>query len=1150
MKRLLLFLTCFLTLYGLGRAEKVTFDFTSADGIKKFTDVTLPTSSSTGTTVSGTTFTQEGISITGTKGTNDAVIWLTTTPNTYQYRVYKTGGTVTVSCGEQDKITSIVLSTAAGAFTVSPGTFSNGTWTGESKSVVFTVTTNAQIKTIEVTYETADSPNPPTKVEYEAPFNGKTYTINVGETLNIDRGSVYPSSMVFILGENSILKEDDDNFTLTGVSSGTETVDVMWDADDDFEEGEASFTVIVNEPITGTTTTAVFYASASYSGQATYETQMPTGDIAGTESTATTFTAGDINLWIEKNNSNTSNVTSNFVRWYQSDILHIVPLNKATIIKVVMEEGDGKTGTPTASTGYGSLSESTYTWTGETNEDLALTATTQIRFNVLTVTYIEAETGELKKANLSFSETECSARMGEEFTAPTLSNPFSVDVTYSSSEESVATVNASGEVTLMGAGSTTIKATFAGNDTYAEDSASYNLTVKPAMSSNVIVDEITAESFGSDFVASYGDYTYTSPTTDITYTLHGTKGGSNAAPNIQINNNSNGGNGGLVVTENPDGYEVVRVVVEQTSATQIDVYANTDVYTGTAQLYSNPIVGDLIGSITTTSGELDDFTNDVYTGWGLRTSSGARYITKITVTYAIAEGVAKKPSLSFTFNGETVIDPVELDWNATEFPTLVLPEGITSATYSSSNTSVAQIDASTGKITLQGVKGETTITATTEEVEGEWKAGSVSYTLVVLDPNSTEATFDFTTKDPYGMTTTSSSNTYYYDEISFSENGVTMKVTGKYRSWGSSSYDFRIYTDDNSAITISAPAGYMLETIEFEGSSLNNLSTKTGTYNNGIWESNAGEVDTYVVFTPTGTPNIKTITVWYTLDPYFYLMGTMTDNKTANPSYKFSDNGNGIYTLEVATINAYNGGQEQFVIANGNASVVYTGPSKADTDMEAGNTYSDLKQWGNVSEDYYMGLATTLYNVTLTWDSNENTLSIEGTSGSNNQLEVTVGNDKTTQSGTVSSENITLYTENKAALIFVHSPGNAQVYYAIELNEVQQSTRAAAVPEDLTWKKAQESEYEDGAYEIALTTGTSGTVYLKYGETEEGSSEPTSYNFSVVKSAPTGIATILGVDESEVEVYNLNGVRMSNDNLQPGIYIVKSGKEVRKVIVK
>lgn len=1147
MKRLLLFLTCFLTLYGLGRAEKVTFDFTSADGIKKFTDVTLPTSSSTGTSVSGTTFTQEGISITGTKGTNDAVIWLTTTPNTYQYRVYKTGGTVTVSCGEQNKITSIVLSTAAGAFTVSPGTFSNGTWTGESKSVVFTVTTNAQIKTIEVTYETADSSNPPTKAEYKAPFAGQTYTINVGETLNIDRGSVYPSSMVFILGENSILKEDDDNFTLTGVSSGTETVDVMWEGDDDFEEGEASFTVIVNKPITGTTTTAVFYASESYTDDATYKTQMTGSNISGTSTTASVFDSGDISLWIEKKNTNSnSQINGNQVRWYTSDILHLVPNNGATITKVVINMVSGNASAPTPNTGSGSLNSLVYTWTGSTSEDLTFTAGSQIRFTDVAVTYIEAETGELKNANLSFSETECSARMGEEFTAPTLSNPFSVDVTYSSSEEGVATVNASGEVTLIGAGSTTITATFAGNDTYAKDSASYNLIVKPAMPSNVIVDEITATSFGESF-GSYGTYTYTSPTTDITYTVYAMKGGSTAAPNIQINTS---GNGGLVVTENPDEYEVVRVVVEQTSAAQIDVYANTEVYTGTAQLYSNPIVGDFIGSITTTSGELDDFTNDVYTGWGLRTSSGARYITKITVTYAIAEGVAKKPSLSFTFNGETVTDPVELDWNATEFPTLVLPEGITSATYSSSDTSVAQINASTGEITLQGVKGETTITATTEAVEGQWKAGSVSYTLVVLDPNSTEATFDFTTKDPYGMTTTSSSNTYYYDEISFSENGVTMKVTGKYRSWGSSSYDFRIYTDENSAITIGAPAGYMLETIEFTGSSLNNLSTETGTYTNGIWESNAGEVDTYVVFTPTGTPNIKTITVWYTLDPYFYLMGTMTDNKTANPSYKFSDNGNGIYTLEVATINAYNGGQEQFVIANGNASVVYTGPSSADTDMVAGNTYRDLKQWGNVSEDYYMGLKTTLYNVTLTWDSNENTLSIEGTSGSSNQLEVTVGNDKTVQSGSVSSDNITLYTENTAALIFVHSPENAQVYYAVELNEVQQSARAAAVPENLTWEKAKKSENEDGAYEISLTTGTSGTVYLKYGETEEESSEPTSYNFSVVKSAPTGVAAILGVDEREVEVYNLNGVRMSNDNLQPGIYIVKSGKEVRKVIVK
>ena len=80
-------------------------------------------------------------------------------------------------------------------------------------------------------------------------------------------------------------------------------------------------------------------------------------------------------------------------------------------------------------------------------------------------------------ADLSFSATEASVVLGEAFTAPTLSNPQKVTVTYSSSNTSVATVNSQGTVTVVGAGNTTITASFAGNKEYLAGSASYKLTV-------------------------------------------------------------------------------------------------------------------------------------------------------------------------------------------------------------------------------------------------------------------------------------------------------------------------------------------------------------------------------------------------------------------------------------------------------------------------------------------------------------------------------------------------------------------------------------------------------------------------------------------------------------------------------------------------
>ena len=81
-------------------------------------------------------------------------------------------------------------------------------------------------------------------------------------------------------------------------------------------------------------------------------------------------------------------------------------------------------------------------------------------------------------ADLSFAETSYEANLGEAFTAPELTNPNQLEVTYASSNTDVATVNeTSGEVTIVAAGQTTITATFSGNDEYEAGTASYTLTV-------------------------------------------------------------------------------------------------------------------------------------------------------------------------------------------------------------------------------------------------------------------------------------------------------------------------------------------------------------------------------------------------------------------------------------------------------------------------------------------------------------------------------------------------------------------------------------------------------------------------------------------------------------------------------------------------
>ncbi len=88
---------------------------------------------------------------------------------------------------------------------------------------------------------------------------------------------------------------------------------------------------------------------------------------------------------------------------------------------------------------------------------------------------------EKQDVTMEFSSTSATATLGQTFTPPTLTTtPSDLDVAYSSSNPAVATVDeTTGAVTLVAEGTTTITATFAGDDQYNEATASYTLTVKP-----------------------------------------------------------------------------------------------------------------------------------------------------------------------------------------------------------------------------------------------------------------------------------------------------------------------------------------------------------------------------------------------------------------------------------------------------------------------------------------------------------------------------------------------------------------------------------------------------------------------------------------------------------------------------------------------
>ena len=108
--------------------------------------------------------------------------------------------------------------------------------------------------------------------------------------------------------------------------------------------------------------------------------------------------------------------------------------------------------------------------------------------------------------NLAWSSAAATGQIGVAFSGPTLSNPYSLTVTYSSSDSTVATIDGTGQVTLVDVGSSSISAIFAGNATYEAQTVSYALTV---------VSGGTVHDWGTDAANEYTPSTTRSYITDV-----------------------------------------------------------------------------------------------------------------------------------------------------------------------------------------------------------------------------------------------------------------------------------------------------------------------------------------------------------------------------------------------------------------------------------------------------------------------------------------------------------------------------------------------------------------------------------------------------------------------------------------------------------
>lgn len=453
--------------------------------------------------------------------------------------------------------------------------------------------------------------------------------------------------------------------------------------------------------------------------------------------------------------------------------------------------GDSFTG-PTATCGVSDL-EVTYessnrnvadvaTYTGEVEikgaGQAVITARTEAssNYNVATASY----TINVAKVNytLSYSASTATAVLGQSWTAPTLNNPSNISVTYSSTNTGVATIDQYGNVTLLAAGQTTIKANYAGDNNHEAKEASYVLTVstpQPTISFNP--NEVNFV-FGGTYEAptvtktpADANVTYSSSNTNVaaidgngnvvpvgagSATITGTLANTTVSATYTLNVTAPTRTGAIWTgaawlgnyTQSGVGTQPQIPTTDLKSAQvgdNIRFYGKLGPLSATdwrCEVHGNPWsnqLGDPSGNDAFANGYFDLPITDGNIGM-LNTNNLILngYNLTITAVELIPASAPAKQDVTLTFSPSTATATMGEAFTAPTPTATANGETVTglSISYSSSNTSVATVNASTGAVTLVA-PGTTTITASFSGNDN-YNAATASYTLTVVEAAPTE----------------------------------------------------------------------------------------------------------------------------------------------------------------------------------------------------------------------------------------------------------------------------------------------------------------------------------------------------------------------------------------------------------------------------
>ena len=243
-----------------------------------------------------------------------------------------------------------------------------------------------------------------------------------------------------------------------------------------------------------------------------------------------------------------------------------------------------------------------------------------------------------------------------------------------------------------------------------------------------VTDELTLTTFGVTGTT-YKDVTGKKATSAAVYAAN--IAGGNSAIQLRSKNN----NSGIVSTTS--GGRIKSVKIEWNTSTLaervLDIYGSTTAYEAPTDLYDSAKQGTKIASFTCSDGTKTTIIEGNYQYIGICSNKDAMYIDKITIVW---ESSSTAENANLSFSPESLKARLGKTFTA---PTLT-NEKNAPVVYSSSETTVAEVNAETGAVTLKAA-GETTITAAVPESNTSYY-GSASYTLTV-EELATVNTFPF-----------------------------------------------------------------------------------------------------------------------------------------------------------------------------------------------------------------------------------------------------------------------------------------------------------------------------------------------------------------------------------------------------------------------